>query len=134
MAEYLFRHLMTRDGEWECGSAGTAAWAGQPASDYAIIALADWEIDLTPHRSRCVSPTLIDSADWIIVMTDAHRRDIAAHYPQSVDRIKRLGAFGARNQAHDIGDPIGTSLDVYRRVRDEIQHCLFDLVLFLKGK
>lgn len=134
MAEYLFRHLMKDDGEWECSSAGTAAWAGQPASDQAIVALAEWDIDLTPHRSRCISPALIDSAEWILVMTEGHRRDIANYYPQSVDRIKDLGSFDSRVPGNEIGDPIGASLDVYRGVRDQIQRCLYDLVLFLKGK
>ncbi len=134
MAEYLFRHLMRKDGEWECGSAGTAAWAGQPASDHAVIALAEWDIDLTPHRSRCISPALIDSADWVMVMTEAHRRSIAAYYPQCVDRVKGLGTFDSRQPGCEISDPIGNSLDVYLGVRDQIQRCLCDLALFLKGK
>ncbi len=134
MAEYLFRHLTARDSEWECGSAGTAAWAGQPASDHAVIALAEKKIDLTPHRSRCVSPALIDSADWIVVMTEAHRLDLVTHYPQSAPRLKKLAEFDSRGSGRDIGDPIGSSLEVYRRIRDDIQRCLLDLVLFLKGK
>ncbi len=134
IAEYLFRALTKEDDEWECGSAGTAAWEGQPASEHAVIALAEWDIDLTPHRSRRLRTVLADNADRIIVMTHAHRRGILEHWPHLDDRVKTLGEFGPRMQAHDVEDPIGASMEIYRRVRDDIYNCLLNLIISLKGK
>ncbi len=134
MAEYIFRNLMARDDEWESGSAGTAAWDGQPASDYAVSALAEWNIDLTPHRSRRLRADLIEHADILVVMTRAHRQEIVTRHPRAADRIRTLRDFDARGGPPDIDDPIGASRDVYRHVRDDIHACLMDLILFLKGK
>ncbi len=134
MAEYLFRHWMTRDGEWECASAGTAAWNGQPASDHAVIALAESGIDMTAHRSRRITPLLVDASAWIIVMTVSHQIDVARHYPDAAGRVKLLRDFDSGATSREIDDPVGSSLEVYRHIRDDIQRCLPDLVLFLKGK
>ncbi len=134
MAEHLFRQLIPLDCDWECGSAGTSAWDGQPASDHAVTALAEWNIDLTPHRSRRLRPDLLETADPVIVMTGNHALEIAHHFPQVAPRVRRLREFDSGARSADVADPIGGSLDVYRHVRDEIQACLMDLVLFLKGK
>jgi protein-tyrosine-phosphatase len=134
MAEYLFRHRIGEDSDWEARSAGVFACSGLPASSGSQEALEDWKIDLAPHRSQPLTDELTRAADLIVVMTEQHRRDVAAQWPDRADRVKLLTSFGTNGDAPDIPDPIGMSIHVYRTTRDRIDSALADLILHLLGK
>jgi protein-tyrosine-phosphatase len=105
----------------ELGSAGTAATAGQPASEGAQRVAAADGLDLAGHRSRALTPAQVRSADLIFVMSSAHRA-----------AVESMGA--ARSQVHlmsewpepgepglPVFDPFGASFEAYeecwRRLR-----------------
>jgi protein-tyrosine-phosphatase len=129
MAEGLLRNLLPVDNGWEVSSAGVAACDGWPASGNAVEALHEKEIDLSGFRSRQLTPQLIDEADLLVTMTRAHRDRILAISPESSGKVFLLKSFGVSKCAPDIDDPVGASLEIYRRVRDEIDAALPDLVL-----
>lgn len=131
MAKYLLRHWFGTDSPWEVESAGVGAMGGQPASEQAVIALADKGIDATRHRSRLLDQGLVDAADFIVVMTDDHRRIVQQRFPGARDKVHLLKSFGSAGRGDDIEDPIGQSVDVYREVRDEMNAVMPDLVLHL---
>jgi protein-tyrosine-phosphatase len=62
----------------DVGSAGTAAWEGQPATANAVAVAAQEGIDLAGHRSRRATPELARGADLVLVMEREHARAMQA--------------------------------------------------------
>lgn len=132
MAEGLLRALLPADSGWEVCSAGICAGDGFPVSRNSVDALREKEIDISNHLSQNLSPELIEQADLLVTMTRQHRVAILSFSPESADKVFLLKSFGiAQSAAADIADPVGEGLDVYRRVRDEIDAALPDLILYL---
>ena len=131
MAEALFRARAPRHSGWLAVSAGTAAANGFPASEEALIALQEKGIDAQTHRSQPVTKDLLKKADLIVTMTGRHRQDILRFDPSVAGKIHLMTSFSASGEAHDIPDPIGYSLDVYRHTRDVLDAAMADLLLFI---
>lgn len=134
MAEYLFRAFLGPQSDWTVRSAGVAAYRGMPASEEAVTALREVDIDLTPHAAQPLNRELVDGSDVLVVMTSAHREQVLRAFPGTEQKVFLLKSFGkGRGKGEDIYDPIGLSLDVYRGVKREITAVLPDLADFLKG-
>jgi RpiB/LacA/LacB family sugar-phosphate isomerase len=134
MAEALFRHRVGGQAGWTSSSAGTHAVDGLPATAESQLALAEWRVDVSGFRSRCLSREMIRAADLIVTMTDAHRQEVLRLAPDVGDRVHVVTSFSASNRAPGIPDPIGGSLDVYRRTREALDSCISDLILYIKDK
>jgi len=134
MAEGLLRSLLGPNCGWEISSAGIHASNGLPASTGAVTALRDQGLDISAHRSRRLTPSLVRGADLIVTMTGGHRDAVLSIDPQSEGKVFLLKSFGIAQCAADIYDPVGEALDVYRRVRDEIDAALPDLILYMMEK
>jgi protein-tyrosine-phosphatase len=134
MAEGLLRSLLGPNCGWEVSSAGVHASNGLPASTGAVTALRDQGLDISAHRSRRLTPSLVRGADLIVTMTGGHRDAVLAIDPQSGGKVFLLKSFGIAQCAADIYDPVGEAPDVYRRVRDEIDAALPDLILYMMEK
>jgi len=101
-------------------SAGTSAWDGQPASDGSLLVGLERQLDLNEHRSRTITPALIESQDLILTMGPHHR-----------DQVEGMGGAGktfllssyASHGADDrpISDPFGGDLETYRTTFDELE-------------
>ena len=121
MAAALLRRQWQRRGiVGEVESAGLAA-GGEPASSGSVAALAEWDIDLSAHRSRPVTREMLDRADLVVTMSHRHR-DQLERLGVSPDRICVLAA-----ETGGIADPYGGDLAVYRRVRDQLERELAKL-------
>jgi protein-tyrosine phosphatase len=131
MAEGLMKHLLGPDCGWEISSAGIHASNGCPASSGAVEALRMLGIDLSGHSSRRLTPEMVQAADLLVTMTREHRDAILAIAPESAGKVFLLKSFGVAKCAADIYDPVGEALDVYCRVRDEIDAALPDLILYM---
>ena len=105
----------------EVSSAGTATSPGQPASEGSLRVAAADGFDLSAHRSRVVTVELVRAADYVFVMSAAHRA-----------AVERLG--GPEQKVHVVSewpqpgepelpvfDPFGASFEAYeecwRRLR-----------------
>jgi protein-tyrosine-phosphatase len=107
-------------GESVIESAGTSAWDGQPASDGALLVGLERQLDLNEHRSRTVTPALVESQDLILTMGPHHR-----------DQVESMGGAGktfllssyASHGADDrpVSDPFGGDLETYRTTFDELE-------------
>jgi protein-tyrosine phosphatase len=76
---------------------------GAAATDLAVATLAADGLDIAGHRSRQVSPYLLDEADLIIGMTRQHVIELTVMAPdawprifQLVDLVRRAEAVGRR--------------------------------------
>ncbi len=131
MAEHVFHSRAGPVTAWEPVSAGLAAPDGAPASDEAVQVLREEGIDLRSHRSRPVTGRLVDTADLVVVMTAAHRREVLCRFPEAAAKVRLLTSFGPGGGGEDLPDPIGAPVTVYRAVRDRIERAIADLVLDL---
>lgn len=132
MAEYMFRKHMADNGEWEIRSAGVMTDYGLPASRFGIKALREISIEMKEHRSQPVTEELIDKADVLVVMTEAHRDILLERYPFAEPKIVLLKSLDPASDGGDLLDPIGLSLDVYRHVRDEIGSAIYGVEKYLE--
>ena len=92
MAEALLRRRLEVAGvDARVGSAGFLV-EGEPATDDAIQTMLGYDLDISDHRSRVVTPGLATSADLIVTMTGQHIAELAGVDPGAWPR-----AFPLRN-------------------------------------
>lgn len=124
MAEALARRalaeLYPEHNYIEFASAGIAALSNGSASYQAINALKTMGIDLSGHKSAQVSPEAIVRASLVLTMTRAHREHLKRLMPAAANKIFTLAEYAGSN--HDIPDPFGASVELYRIVADELDN------------
>ena len=100
---------------WVVGSAGVAAWPGDPATPAAVLVAAEQGADLTAHRSRAVSAELLAGATRVVAMTRGHAATVAGRFPGVGPAPTLIGG-----PEDDLPDPIGGDLQVYRACADTL--------------
>ena len=111
MAEYLFNQAAARQGlAWRATSAGLYA-VDAPMSPGARRALAKRALDGSQHRARGLTWPMVQEADLIVCMTQAHLDALLERFPQA--KAKRLVAY-------DISDPYGGSQRTYDFVLEQL--------------
>ena len=116
MAEGLFRVLAEKYNlqDAECTSCGLSAYAGTPASPYAVSAAAAYGADISAHRARPVTEYLLEEGDLFVCMTKWHARMLAPYLP--AEKICVLG--------DGISDPYGGTPEDYQECAAEIYSAL----------
>jgi protein-tyrosine phosphatase len=77
MAEVMLRARLADRGVDEAVSSAGMLFDDRPAEDGAVRALAKRGLDLTGHRSRTLTPELVEAADLVIGMERRHVREAA---------------------------------------------------------
>lgn len=136
MAEALLRHFAEENTALELSikSAGTAAFNNQTASQNAILALQELGIDLNYHRSQVVTVALVDEADWILTMTNAHKQQLLVLKPNASNKVFTLSEFTFQNISSNISDPFGGNLATYIECRNEITEYIKKLLCILDSQ
>lgn len=126
MAEGLLAHLLHHRSDVEVLSAGVAAYQGQPASSQAVEVMAELNIDISRHRSRFLTPELVRTADYILVMCYSHLDAVLLQYPSAAEKTYLVRQFQTdlKPNQREIEDPIGFPIAIYRRCRDQIHQAL----------
>lgn len=138
MAESIFRQLLAKrlgceyeeveDRGVAVLSAGVAAGVGGRATAQAIEVMSRQGMNLTTHASRQVDESLVRHADLILCMTRSHRRAIAGQWPDLADRMQLVCRDGG-----DVADPVGGTVDDYRRcaaqIRGELESWVRELAI-----
>ncbi|MFA5179786.1 MAG: hypothetical protein WC405_00575 [Syntrophales bacterium] len=103
-------------------SAGMIDMQGAAADPAAIKMLSEHGYDGLSHVSKPISEEMLGEADWIVVMEDAHRRQLSGDYPKYVEKIRLLKAFARDYDGvnQDIRDPYRQSSYNYRLCFSEI--------------
>ncbi|NMA03414.1 MAG: low molecular weight protein arginine phosphatase [Clostridiales bacterium] len=151
MAEALFKHILKNRKDKlkniKAISAGIYAWEGDGASLGAIEVLREKGIDAMEHSSRLLTPELVEEADLILTMTSNHKRAILDICPEVRKKTYTLKEYVFNHNSkgsyisdgnlsvgnlegldHDIKDPYGQSVDVYRESAEEIEKYLHMLI------
>ncbi len=134
MAEGLFRDMIGSAPGIRILSAGTNAARGLPPSEPAVSVLREIGIDISGIRSRPLTEELTNSADFILVMTQAHREIVRMFFPEAAAQTYLLREFEGESAAGslDVPDPIGMGETVYRECRDVIRNALLSFKEFLQ--
>lgn len=98
-------------------SAGTSGGYGS-ATDHVVTVMRSLRLDVTDHRSRALTRDMVRQADYLLAMTTAHRTRIIELEPSAADRTALL------IEGEDIRDPIGQSVEEYRRCAKTIERGL----------
>ena len=123
MAEGILKKMIEDEGlgdKYQVSSAGIAAFASSPASENAVIALEEMGIDISEHKSRLAAKEVIEEADLVLTMTQAHKDYVLVISPESKDKVFTLTEYG-NEEVIDILDPFGMGIEFYRQCRDEIK-------------
>jgi protein-tyrosine-phosphatase len=147
-------------GNIEVISAGLAAAEGAPASPHAVAVACDWGVDLSLHRARSLSESLVRTADLICTMTTSQAAAVSTYF-STAKNVHVLGEFSrfcgeARERRNpeeerlallledttthklcdagncDIFDPYGGSLEAYRSCANQIRRAVAGLAAALR--
>jgi len=113
-------------------SAGVAARPGEVVSENSVIALKKAGIDIRGHRSRPLTPELVEEATIILCMTESHRAMIQLSFDPTPRHVYLFREFMPRAADKEIGDPYGCPLKEYEAARDEMVEAIPSLLAFLK--
>ena len=102
MMEGFLRHRLAHLPELRIESAGIAALVDRPAEPFALQAMADRGIDISPHRARQVDAETLYRADLIFVMDRTHLRWIDARVPAARGRVFLAGHW---QKGAEVDDP-----------------------------
>jgi protein-tyrosine-phosphatase len=111
-------------------SAGTAAWDGAPASEGSYLVALERGLDLSSHRARMLTTQLIERADLILTMSDAHAVRVADL--GGAGKVHSLAAWAGHPAGiRDVPDPYGGSVTVYRETAMQLDRLLEPVVMRL---
>jgi protein-tyrosine-phosphatase len=121
MAEGLLKKA-AKDNELpvEVQSAGLAAFAGVPPAPEAVEACREKGVDISSHQTQPLSKTLVMESDLILTMTDKHKEMILKKMPALLDKVSLFSEFAGAG-TEDIEDPVGQTVEIYRKVLDQMQ-------------
>ncbi|NLX92137.1 MAG: low molecular weight protein arginine phosphatase [Firmicutes bacterium] len=138
MAEGLFTKVWRESGEKEvnavASSAGIETVDGLAASAEALQVLRDEGVDLAYHRSRMITGSLVEEADYIFTMTRKQKEILLERFPESNGKAWLLSDFAGLAKKKDISDPIGQGLEQYRLTAKEIETAIRNMIAKLKQK
>jgi len=137
MAEGLLAHALSAETgplkNLRVLSAGVAARAGEPVSENSVYALKKVGIDISGHRARPLTQTLLDEALMVLCMTESHRTIIELQAAPLPARLHLFRDFLPQGARREIADPFGGSVKLYEACRDEMVEAIPSLVAQVKS-
>jgi protein-tyrosine phosphatase len=104
-------------------SAGISAAAGDPVPLDAVVAAAEWGVDLSGHRACQIDAEMVRDADLIFVMDGLHLTALATAFPAEREKLHALALFDPGEDRSDIEDPAEMDGEGLRRVYERIAAC-----------
>ena len=103
-------------------SAGIGALIGAPADPYAQELMAGQGIDITQHRARQLTPSMLMQYDLILTMELEQVKAVEAMHPSARGRVYRLGHWSG----FDIPDPYRQRKEAFVNALELIQQGISD--------
>ena len=134
IAEHLFRSMAAGAhlDEVQTSSAGTspAIWLDLPTE---VVAVLNQEgVQIKNHIPRTLDEGIEDGPDLVLTMEERHKKYFEDNHPDYKGRVHILRTYvGMDGDNQNISDPMGQSMDVYKKTCDEIKLCLEKLVVKL---
>lgn len=139
IAEALLRKKLQNRFEtarWRVESAGTWAIEGRKVASQVVEVMRRlYGIELSEHRTRSVSRSLLQPFDLILVMESGHKEAIRAEFPEYAPRVYLLSEMVG--QVRNIDDPIGGETADFENTAHELDELLTqgleDIVQLARG-
>jgi len=109
-------------------SAGTGTYPGILAAPNTIEVIREEGVDVSMHKGKTISPDLLRRSDLIFVMERVHMDIVLSVLPESRPKVRLL------KEGEEIPDPIGKSLEEYRRIKNIIKDQVENIFLELFKK
>lgn len=123
LAEGIASKTFSNTSDLKISSAGTSALDGLPASSLAVEVAKKNSIDLSSHKARLLSRTLVKEADLIVTMSSKHRETVGVIEPAALAYTCLLTDFSDEEEG-DIVDPIGMGMAAYEATYSMIDKCV----------
>ncbi|MBQ8044371.1 MAG: hypothetical protein IJ272_09565 [Clostridia bacterium] len=115
-----------KEQEVQVSSAGTHAIRGEESPIFARKAIEKYGASINTHTANTLENVDIEKADYILVMTERHKRDVIKRYPELGEKIRLLGEYAKDKDYEEIDDPWGYNFNVY-------EHCAKEIVDSIEG-
>lgn len=118
-------------------SAGTLGLRYRPASRGIIEVAREHGIALEEHRTRPLNGGMLQKADLVVVMEEAHRHQIEEHWPGEAGKVRFLRQFESPEgdaPPRDLFDPMARPLEDYRVCADHMARCVRNLAAHLRDE
>lgn len=125
MAERLYARLLEAHGDktrLRTASAGLWAHNGQPATPEAVALMTAQGLDLTQHRARALTQSMVDEADLILVMERAHLRDLTTRFARAETKTYLLTSVAGKRG--ELLDPLHQGEEAYAACWNTLMTCL----------
>jgi protein arginine phosphatase len=122
MAAAMLARLAAADpglSEVNVDSAGISAARGASAPLEAIVEMKKWDIDLSRHRSKPLTPSLLEAADLVLTMTVEQAAEVSRYAVSSPPEVSTLGQYGGSKE--QVLDPIGGKLADYEECAVQLE-------------
>jgi protein-tyrosine phosphatase len=114
--------------EYVCDSAGISALEGNRAVKDAVIMAREMSVDISEHRSKPLTETLLQGSYLVLVMEKFQKNQIEALFPNHRDKIHLLSeCLVGEKGGFDILDPVGNKIEYFRSIYAEISRCVLSL-------
>jgi len=129
MAEALMKKLLKENNIDGINviSRGLSVFENSPASENSIKAIEKYDVDLTSHRAKSLSPDEVEYCDLILTMSSNHKNIIISAFPDVKEKIFTIYEFSFNKDA-DISDPFGGNIKIYEKCLDEIYKCIKEII------
>jgi len=124
---------------WVVDSAGTWTSSGMPVLPEVLLIARKYGLDLTGHRSKPVTASLLSSTDLVLVMEANHKEALQNEFPTFNERIYLLSQV-VEDRNYDIPDLID-SLESMMEVGENLNELIHrgaqkisDLAVLLQNK
>lgn len=125
MAEGILRAIFQADPFMTVSSSGTHAIAGNPATEFAVLASKEKGIDIEGHSARPLDKVLISCSDIILCMEPSHAECVLSLDSSIYEKVYNLADYyGGDKRLKRISDPYGCSLREYRECFRDIEACI----------
>lgn len=104
-------------------SAGLSAINGEAASLGALQVAEEMGYSLQDHHARKTDSGMLREADLILTMTNSQRNLLLLNDNSHIAKTFVLNRYVGQEPA-DIGDPYGSSIEVYRRTAAQLQNSI----------
>ncbi|MFC2026311.1 low molecular weight protein arginine phosphatase, partial [Chloroflexota bacterium] len=115
----LLDKLNQKRDQWRVESAGVWAIDGLPAAEKTLFVLSERGIDIRNHRSRLITPEIIQKFNLILVMESNHKEALRLGFPELSSQIFLLTEM--KGDSYDLKDPIGGSFSDFEDTAKAIE-------------
>jgi protein-tyrosine-phosphatase len=111
----------------EIKSAGIYANPGDVASENAILAIKEMDLDLSNHISRRLTKELLMESDLVLTMTNGHKSSILSLFPTFKEKVFTIFEYIGENG--EVADPFGGDIVSYRKTAVQLKNVI-DKILY----